>query len=90
MSILMRVFFGADAPEATLALLKECREQCKKALDTNCSSVRKNIDAYATLFENGRERSKYWLMTLDLGIAKTKAMMEWAERCIALLEEAPK
>jgi len=88
LGILMRVFFGADAPEATLALLKECREQCRKALDANCSGVRKNIDAYAALFKNGQEKSKYWLMTLDFGIAKTKAMMEWAERCIAQLEES--
>ncbi|MCL2337043.1 MAG: PadR family transcriptional regulator [Firmicutes bacterium] len=85
--LLMRVFFGADSPAATLALLKECRAHCKIALEANYSDIRKNIDAYATLFQNGPDKSKYWLMTLDFGIAQIKTTLEWAERCIAQMEE---
>jgi len=84
---LMKVFFGAEDTEATLALLKECRDQCKISLDTNCTDVRQNIKLYSSSLENGCDKSRYWLMTLELGNAMTKTMMEWAESCIAQIEK---
>jgi len=87
LGLLMRIFFGADAPETTLALLKECRAQCKNALDENCAGIRENIEMYSSVIKNGNDKKKYWLMTLDLGRAYTLAMLEWAENCIALLEK---
>ena len=86
-AILMRVFFGADAPEETLVLLKECRDACKRELEANCAGIRQNIESYADLIPNGHARRRYWEMTLGLGASSTKAMLEWAESCITLIEE---
>ncbi|MCL2022331.1 MAG: PadR family transcriptional regulator [Betaproteobacteria bacterium] len=85
-AMLMRVFFGSDSRESTLALLKECRKQCQNMLETNFPIVRRNVEEYSTIISGGQDKSKYWAMPLDLGIAKTRAMMEWAERCIAQIE----
>ena len=85
--ILMRIFFGAEDPEATLALLRECRDQCKKALEINCTDSRKNIENYSALVNDGQVKSKYWTMTLDYGTAMTKATLEWAELCISQIEK---
>ena len=84
--ILMRIFFGAEAPEATLALLRECRDQCRKALEANCPDSRQSIENYSKLVNDGRAKSKYWAMTLDYGVAMTKATLEWAETCISQIE----
>ena len=86
-SILMRVFFGANAPEATLTLLKECRDQCKRAIETNRPNASRNADAYAAIAENGDQKRKYWLMAMNYGTAQKKTMMEWAERCIEQIEK---
>lgn len=86
-SMLMRVFFGADAPEATLALLKACKNQCENIIEANCAKNQKSIESYSSLINNGRERSKYWAMTLDLSIREAKATIEWAESCITQIEE---
>lgn len=85
--MLMRIFFGADNPEETLAALRQCREQYLKALEENCSPIRGNIEKYARMIPDGREKSRYWLMTLELGVARARATAEWAERCIAQIEE---
>ena len=85
--LLMRVFFGTEAPEATLALLKECRDQCKKALATGCVDNRQNIENYSAVVDGGRAKSRYWSMTLDFGIAMTEATLGWAENCISQIEK---
>lgn len=86
-SMVMRIFFGDYDPKATLALLKKCRSRCASELEAACSQNRQCIETYATIINNGAEKSKYWAMTLDLGMAQTKSMMEWADRCIAQIEE---
>jgi len=86
-AILLRVFFGAEAPEATLALLRDFRDRCQAAFDANCAGIRRNIDSYATLVDDGQAKSKYWEMTLDFGMAMNRAMAEWANTCIAKIEQ---
>lgn len=86
-SMLVRVFFGASDPEATLAMLKKCRERCLTALAANCSDIRQNIENYAGIMPDGQMQRKYWMMTLDLGVAKTQVMADWAQRCIEQIEE---
>jgi len=84
--VLLKVFFGADAPSETLELLRQCRDQCSQMLEGDNTRIRKNIASYADFIPNGESRSLYWNMTLELGIATTKAMLEWAEACIAQIE----
>jgi len=84
--ILLRVFFGAENPRATLAMLKQCRDECDKELAAECGDTRDNIEMYASRIPDGAARSKYWAMTLDLGIAHTRAIRDWAESAIAAIE----
>ncbi len=86
-ALLMRVFFGAGDPEATLTMLRKCRQQCLSVLEANCSDVRQNIENYAAITPDGQEKRRYWLMTLDYGIAQTQALADWAGRCIEQIEK---
>ena len=85
--ILLRVFFGAEDPGATLALLRQCRDQADAALTGAYPLTRASIERWAALIPDGRARSAYWAMTLDLGIAQTQAVRDWADRQIALIEQ---
>ncbi len=86
-AILLRIFFGADNPESTLELLRECAGECACALESYERSVPQVIRTYAELIPDGEKRSKFWSMTLDYGLAQTRAALDWARRCIALIEE---
>ena len=83
---LMRVFFGADAPDATLTLLKACRDMCLAGLEKH-TEIQKIIDHYASKTPDGERARLYWQMTLDLGISQTKAVAQWAQECIEKLEK---
>ena len=85
--LLIRVFLGTAAPEATLNLLKECRDMCRMSLQRFEYVNNQNIAEYASLVDNGEANSKYWRMTMEYGLAMTKATLEWAENCIQQLEE---
>ena len=85
--LLVRVFFGGYAPEVTLALLKACRSMCLAGLEVQSNKVRPNIDHYATAISDGEDKRLYWEMTLDYGIAITKATAEWAQQCIEKIEK---
>jgi len=86
-TVLMRIFFGADAPETTLALLRQCRDQYKNALGGNYSNIQEKIEKYSTLIDNGDKKKKYWMMAFEIGVAGQIAIIEWAERCIAQIEK---
>lgn len=85
-SMLMRVFFGANDPDATLLLLKKVRDQCKKDIATKHPEASQNASAYAEITKDGQLQQKYWLMTRDFVTMQKKATIEWVERCIAHLE----
>jgi DNA-binding PadR family transcriptional regulator len=83
---LVRVFFGADAPEATLSLLKDCRDMCLSVLEELPMRVQPNIERYAYDVPDGENRRIYWEMTLDYGITQARITLEWAQRCIDIIE----
>lgn len=85
--LLMRVFFGANSPEATLKTLKAYREQCVAGLEVQVKKYQTNINRYKTEIPGGENASLYWQMTLDLGIAWAKANVQWAAECIEKLEK---
>ena len=84
--LLMRVFFGADAPEVTLALLKACRDMCQAGLAEQLKNAQTAIEHYSAVTPNGERNRLYWQMTLDYGIAHTKTILQWAQQCIDKLE----
>ena len=83
---LMRVFFGAEAPETTLMLLKACRDMCLDAARSYPEKVQDIICRYAGEIPDGEKSRPYWQMTLDFGITQTRAVAEWAQKCIDKLE----
>ena len=86
-AFLMRVFFGANAPEATLALLHAYRDMCLDAAVTYPEHIQANIDRYATEIPGGEQSRLYWQMTLDCGVMQTQAAAKWAQMCIDKLEK---
>jgi DNA-binding PadR family transcriptional regulator len=84
--LLMRIFFGADAPEVTLALLKACRDAYISGLEVYAKNIQANITEYASSINDGEKKGIYWQMTLDYGIAQAEATVQWAQRCIEKLE----
>lgn len=85
-AMLMRVFFGTEDPETTLALLKTCRDMCIAGLEELQKRIPQIINSYSAMIPNGEKRRLYWEMTLQCGIAQTKAMAEWAQECIEKIE----
>jgi len=85
-TLLVRIFFGADAPEVTLALLKSCHDACLAGLTEMPNRVRPIIDRYAAAMQDGEKQRLYWEMTLEYGIAQTRATAEWAQQCIDKME----
>ena len=85
--LLVRVFFGAYSPDTTLALLNTCRDVCKSALEELPKQVAPNIERYAAIIPDGKDSQPYWEMTLDFGVAQFRMVLEWAERCIEVMEE---
>ncbi|MCL1983107.1 MAG: PadR family transcriptional regulator [Clostridiales bacterium] len=85
--LLMRVFFGGDVPEVTLALLKACRSMCLDAAAEYPKRIQANIDHYAAVIPGGEKNSLYWQMTLEFGIMHTQATAKWAQACIEKLEK---
>lgn len=85
--LLVRIFFGADAPEVTLALLKTCRDMCLSVMETYPNSINANIEHYVKSVPDGENKRAYWEMTLDYGTSQCKMTAEWAQRCIDRLEK---
>jgi len=84
--MLMRVFFGANAPEVTLELLKKCRDICLESLEGQLVNNQASIDIYNLENQENKKDSMYWQMTKDFGSAYAKAVAHWAQECIDKLE----
>jgi len=84
--LLMRVFFGANSPEATLKILKAYRDMCLAGLEEQAENFQTSINNYKSEIPDGKKESLYWQMTLDFGIAQAKANVQWAQECIEKLE----
>ena len=83
---LMRVFFGSNAPEVTLTLIKTVRDMCLAELDEHFKNIQADINNYTAATPGGEKENLYWRMTMDFGIAQTKATVQWAQECIEKLE----
>ena len=85
--LLMRVFFGADAPEVTLELLKTIRDMCLVDLEELPKKAIPSINRYASALPEGKKHQLYWEMTLNYGIAQIRLTAEWAQQCIEKIEK---
>ena len=84
--LLVRVFFGANAPEVTLTLLKACHKMCLNHVETLQMNATASIDHYASAIPDGDSHRLYWEMTLEYGITSAQAIAKWAQSCIEKLE----
>ena len=89
-SFLMHLFFGASNQEMALERLKDYRDMLIYALENSVKRIQANIDDYKLSITDGERESLYWQMTLDFGINRAKADINWAEDCIAKLERKQK
>jgi DNA-binding PadR family transcriptional regulator len=84
--LLVRVFFGANDPEVTLKLLKDCRDLCLATIEEQSRKIQEKIATYSDLIQDGETKRLYWEMTLDYGMSQARATAAWAERCIDKIE----
>lgn len=84
---LIRIFFGATSPQITLKNMKAYRDKCLAVLEEHNGELQSHIDKYKNEIPDGEHESLYWQMTLELGIARIKATIQWAEECIEKLEK---
>jgi len=84
--LLMRVFFGANAPEVTLELLKRCRDMCLESLNEQFVNTQEKIDNSVCKSNDIEKESTYWQMTMDFGATYAKTVAAWAQECIDILE----
>lgn len=85
--MLIRLFFGANAPEATLIMLKTYRDSSLAALPKQTEAIQASIEKYEAAIPGGNNESPYWQMTLDYGIIQAKANIQWVQACIEKLEK---
>lgn len=79
---LLKLFFGREAPAgATAAHLVELNRRNRSSLEQL-----EQIQSLAPKLNAGNPHLPYWLMTLGLGIAMTRAALEWGERTLLELE----
>ena len=83
--ILLRIFFGVNASDSTLELLKSYKDQMVSSQEL-LKNTFKTIEYYASVIPDGNNSMLYWEMTLKFGLYKIRAAIQWAEECIANME----
>ncbi|MHB9295525.1 hypothetical protein PilKf_01271 [Pillotina sp. SPG140] len=87
-SFLMRLFFAGELPpEHTAAMLENVRAACTKALE-DMAAAPENTDKYQSMIAD-QGRSGYWRMVIHFGESYYKAIIQWADSMLALLEKQP-
>jgi DNA-binding PadR family transcriptional regulator len=78
---LLKLFFGREAaPGISLAHVRDLQERNRKMLATL-----QEIEGFARSQSNPDPNMPYWMLTLSLGVALTRAALEWGESAEAAL-----
>ncbi len=78
---LLKLFFGREAaPNISIAHIRELNERNRRALATAQA-----IEAVASKENAHNPHLPYWLLTLGLGVALTRAALDWGESALAAL-----
>ena len=81
---LLKLFFGREASvDVTIGHIRELQRRNQQSLDTMLQ-----IQKFAPKFNAGNPHLPHWLLTLELGIAMTRAALEWGESALASLTTA--
>ncbi len=78
---LLKLFFGREAaPGTALAHVRELQERNRRMLSTL-----EGIDKMAHEIQTNNPNKPYWMLTLGLGLAMTRAALDWGESALAEL-----
>ncbi|MDR0839913.1 MAG: PadR family transcriptional regulator [Christensenellaceae bacterium] len=84
-AFLMRVFFaGETSTEQAVKMLTEFRDECIEALE-GLETTSGSIAEYGARI-TGEERIIYWQIASSFGESYYRAMIDWTEKAIAVLE----
>lgn len=79
---LLKLFFGAEAePEVAIAHIHDLQQRNLQSL-----RVMEQIEAIAPKVNADEPGLKYWMLTLRLGMAMTRAALAWGSQALAELE----
>jgi DNA-binding PadR family transcriptional regulator len=88
-SFLMRLFFAGELPpEHAAAMLQDVRSACDKALE-DMTAVPGNVEKYQSQIAD-TERARYWRMVMFFGEGYYKAIAQWADAMLLVLEKQTK
>jgi DNA-binding PadR family transcriptional regulator len=78
---LLKLFFGHEAaPGVALAHVRELNERNRRMLATM-----EGIEKMANAYQSKDPNLPYWMLTLGLGLAMTRAALDWGESALAEL-----
>jgi DNA-binding PadR family transcriptional regulator len=84
---MLKLFFGHEAaPGVALAHVRELQERNRRTLE-----MLEGIEKMARAYQSKDPNLPYWMLTLSLGVAMTRAALEWSEgalRELAALDNA--
>jgi DNA-binding PadR family transcriptional regulator len=84
-AFLMRVFFAGELPPGqAISLLRSFRGECERALK-GLDATAANITEYSEVVFDAN-KSKYWRIVALFGEGYYRAVLEWANKAIAILE----
>ena len=78
---MLKLFFGREAePGVSLAHVRELNQRNRRTLD-----MLEGIEKMAHVHQSENPHKPYWMLTLSLGAALTRAALEWGESALAEL-----
>ena len=78
---LLKLFFGREAaPGVSIAHVRDLQERNRRMLATLLA-----LETMATTQASQNPHQPFWMLTLSLGIALTRAALEWGESALAAL-----
>jgi len=84
---MLKLFFGREAaPGVSIAHVRELQQRNQRSL-----AMLEGIEKMAHQYQSQNPHLPYWMLTLSLGIAMTRAALDWGESALvqlAALEDA--
>jgi DNA-binding PadR family transcriptional regulator len=78
---LLKLFFGRDAPPSvSIGHIRELQQRNRQILATMLE-----LESFANQQTPQNPHQPYWMLTLSLGIALTRAALDWGESALATL-----
>lgn len=79
---MLKLFFGREAaPGVSVAHVRELQIRNHRSL-----AMMEEIEKMANLHQSQNPHKPYWMLTLSLGIAMTRAALDWGDSALAQLE----